>query len=362
VPDRDGEATESWGQPPAPAPTGASRLRRFAGGAVGVTVIVVVFAVLLPRIANYSEVWDVVTSLSDRALLALAVATVINVLTYGPPWMASLPGLGFRQSMVLTQSSSALSMAVPGGDAVGIAASYAMLTQWGFRRHAVAAAVVVTGVWNQIVNVTLPLFALGLLLLSGGSSPVLVTAGMIGMAAIAVLVVALVLIMRSERQAVAIGDRAERLANRLLRAIRRPPRSGWGASFAHFRSEAIDLLAARWAVITVAAFVGHLTVFGVLLVSLRVTGVGADQVTWVEAMAAWGLVRLLTAIPITPGGIGIVELGLSTALVGFGAGDAEAVAAVLLYRVLTTLPTLVLGAVLGLTWRRHRAPRTQADA
>jgi uncharacterized membrane protein YbhN (UPF0104 family) len=40
--------------------------------------------------------------------------------------------------------------------------------------------------------------------------------------------------------------------------------------------------------------------------------------------------------------------------VGFGADNAEAVAAVLLYRVLTVIPTLVLGGVLGLTWRRHR--------
>jgi uncharacterized protein (TIRG00374 family) len=85
--------------------------------------------------------------------------------------------------------------------------------------------------------------------------------------------------------------------------------------------------------------------------------VPSSEVTWVEAMAAWGLVRLLTAVPITPGGVGIVELGLSSALVGFGAGNAEAVAAVLLYRVLTVVPTLVLGAALGLTWRRYRAPK-----
>jgi uncharacterized protein (TIRG00374 family) len=94
-------------------------------------------------------------------------------------------------------------------------------------------------------------------------------------------------------------------------------------------------------------------VFGVLLVALRATGVGSDEVSWVEALAAWGLVRLLTAVPLTPGGVGIVELGLSGALVGFGAHNAEAVAAVLLYRALTVLPTLLLGAVLGLTWRRH---------
>ena len=56
-----------------------------------------------------------------------------------------------------------------------------------------------------------------------------------------------------------------------------------------------------------------------------------------------------------------MELGLASALVGFGASNAEAVAAVLLYRVLTVLPSLVLGAICGLTWRRHRAAEP-ADA
>ena len=100
--------------------------------------------------------------------------------------------------------------------------------------------------------------------------------------------------------------------------------------------------------------VGHLAVFAVLLVALRATGVDAGEVGWVEALAAWGLVRLLSAVP-GPGeaGVGIVELGLSSALVGFGAHNAEAVAAVLLYRALTVLPSLALGAVLGLTWRKR---------
>jgi putative heme transporter len=335
-------------------PPAKSRLRRIAGTAGGFAVVAVVFAVILPRIADYSEVWDVMTRLTTAELLALAVATLINVATYGPPWMAALPGLGYRQSMVLTQTSTALSVAVPGGDAVGIAASYAMLRGWGFNRSAVAVAVVVTGVWNQIVNIVLPLLALSLLLLSGGSSPLLLTAGLIGMAAVAAVAVALALVLRGEPQARATGERAERLANRALRLARRHPRAGWGEAVVQFRRETIDLLARRWAAITVAAFAGHLAVFGVLIVSLRATGVDAGQVSWVEALAAWGLVRLLTAVPVTPGGVGIVELGLSSALVGFGADNAEAVAAVLLYRVLTVIPTLVLGGILGLTWRRHR--------
>lgn len=327
--------------------------RRIAAAVLALLVIAVVFAELLPRIADYGDVWAVVMTLSPAALAALATATVINLATFAPPWMAAIPGLGYWNATVLTQVSTALSIAVPGGDAAGIAASYAMLRRWGVGRRPVAVAVVVTGVGNQLVNVLLPLLALALLVTTGGSSPLLLTAGLIGIAAITVLTVAIVFVLRGERPAYAVGRRAEWLANHVLALLRRPPREGWGEGLVRFRRETIDLVARRWPALAGSLILGHLTVFGVLMVALRVTGVGGDEVGWVEGLAAWGLIRLLSAVPVTPAGVGIVELGLSSALVGFGAHNAQAVAAVLLYRALTVLPTLVLGAVLGLTWRKH---------
>jgi uncharacterized membrane protein YbhN (UPF0104 family) len=341
-----------------PAKPSRSGIRRYAGGALAVAVIVVVFALLLPRIADYAEVIDVIRGLSLEAIAALTVAAIVNVATFGPPWMAALPGLTYRQSMVLTQTSTALSSAVPGGDAVGIGVSYGMLRQWGFEPHPVAVAVLLTGLWNQMLNVLLPLLALALLLLEGERQPLLTTAGLIGLAAVVAVGVGLGMVLRGERQAAAVGARAERLANPVLRLVRRPPLHNLPETFVHFRRETIEVLARRWHWITIAQLVGHLTVFAVLLVALRVTGVSQDEVDWVEALAAWGLIRLLTAIPITPGGLGVVELGLSGALVGFGADNAEVVASVLLYRALTYVPPIILGALLGLTWRRHRVPDT----
>ena len=81
---------------------------------------------------------------------------------------------------------------------------------------------------------------------------------------------------------------------------------------------------------------------------------GLRSTALIEAFAAWSLARLLGSIPITPGGLGIVEVGLTTALVGFGGKNAEVVAAVLVYRFLTMVPTLVLGLVAAATWKRHR--------
>ena len=81
----------------------------------------------------------------------------------------------------------------------------------------------------------------------------------------------------------------------------------------------------------------------------------------IECFAAFSLIRLLTAVPITPGGLGVVELGLTGGLVAFGAGQEAAVAGVLLYRALTMLPVIVIGAICFLLWRRVAAPTPQAS-
>src|SRR5215204_3744718 len=151
-----------------------------------------------------------------------------------------------------------------------------------------------------------------------------------------------------------VGDLAARAASWGKRLFRKTPVTWDGEAFVRFRARTNSLLRRRWHVLTLATLAGHFTVYLVLLVSLRVLGVTADEVTAVEAFAAWSLVRLLGSIPITPGGLGVVELGLTTALVGFGGDQVEIVAAVLVYRFLTIVPTLVIGLLAGVTWKRYR--------
>jgi len=156
-----------------------------------------------------------------------------------------------------------------------------------------------------------------------------------------------------------VGTYAMRIANWTLARFRRGPVS-WGAeSFVRFRNNAIGLLRRRWHLLTLATLAGQLSVFVVFLVSLRVTYVTSGQVDWIEAFAAWSLARLLGSVPITPGGLGLVEVGVTTALVGFGGHDTSVVAAVLLYRALTIVPTLVIGLAAAATFR---GPKAKSDA
>jgi uncharacterized protein (TIRG00374 family) len=327
--------------------------KRLLGGAGTIAIVVAVFVFVLPQIADYREVVDVLGELRWQDWLLLVGATVLNLATFPPPWMAALPGLGYRQALALTQASTALAIVSPAGAAVGMAGSYSMLRSWGFGSAPVGLAVAVTGIWNQLANLVFPVVALALLTAADESHPALRTAALVAVVILAVVLVSFALTLSRPRRARRIGGWAARVVNRLKRIGRLEPISWGPESFVRFRAQALGLLRRRWHVITVGTIVGHLTVFVLLVVCLRVVGVTVSEVSGVEAFAAWALVRILGAIPLTPAGVGIVEIGLSGALVAFGASNAEAVTATLLYRAFTVLPTLALGLVAAATWRSH---------
>ena len=333
--------------------------RRYAFAGAGFAIVVVTFAVLLPKIADYRDVWDVVTTLTWQWIAVLVVATALNLSTFAPPWMVTLPGLDFRRALEMTQASTALSILAPGGAAIGMAGSWGMLRGWGYPTRAVTRAITLTGVWNQLANLFFPVVALFMLKADGGETALLGTAAFVGVAVFGVVVALLVLVLYSESLAQEVGNAVARFVTWAKARVRRGPASFSGTSFTRFRNEAVDLLARRWHALTLATLAGSLTVFLLLVLSLRAVGVPASQVDLIEIFAAWSLVRIIGAIPITPGGFGVVELGLTTALVALGGANAGVVAAVLIYRFLTVVPTLVLGGLAALTWRSRSRVLTE---
>jgi putative heme transporter len=325
-------------------------MKRHLLGVVGLVLIVATFAYFLPKIADYRDVWGIVKELSWEWVLALLAVTALNIATFAPPWLVLLPGLRFWPALLMTQASTALSIVVPGGAAVGIAGAYGMLRRWGFPAVSVARSVTLVSLWNQLTNLVYPIVALFLLVVGGEETAVLATAAFVGVAIFGVVVGALVLVLYSSRAAGEIGDAAARLATWTGAKFRRGPVAWGGPSFERFRADVVELLARRWHLLTLTTFAGSLTVFAVLLVALRALQVPASQVSIEEAFAAWALARLLGSIPITPGGIGVVELSLSASLIAFGGNNAGVVAAVLVYRFLTMVPTIALGLIAAASW------------
>jgi uncharacterized protein (TIRG00374 family) len=194
----------------------------------------------------------------------------------------------------------------------------------------------------------------------GAGSTGLATAAAVGIAVLAAALVLFGLTLRSDDLAARVGNWSSRAASSLRRVVRKPPVTQWGPSFVRFRSDTVDLLRGRWIPLTAATVVSHLSLYAVLLIALRHVGVSDAEVGWAEVLAAFAFVRLVSALPITPGGLGVVELGLTAALVAAGGDEAQVVAAVLVFRAFTYLLPIPFGALTYLAWRRGRERRRRA--
>jgi putative heme transporter len=322
-----------------------------------------IFAFLLRRV-DVAGVRAEIQEMTWFELLTIALIAAWNLITYWLLWMAVTPGLRWTQAMTVATSGTAVTNTVPGGSGIGVGLAYAMLDSWGFSRARSTLAVLVTGVWNTFIKLSLPVLALALIALQGDASRTRVAAGAAAIVLLAVAVGGFWLVLRSDRAAARLGELAQAAANRARRLIRRPPVQGWARATTKFRARARDLLAPRWPAITAAALVSHLSLYLVLLVTLRHVGVGDAEVGWAQVLFVFACGRLVTAVRFTPGGAGVVEAVLIGGLVAFGADPAQATASVLVFRALTWLLPVPLGGLtyLGWRWRQHRrgAPRAGA--
>ncbi len=335
------------------------------GFLIGVAFAVATFVFLLPRIASYAQVWRIIEAVSWQYAILLAAVTVLNLVTYSAQWVTVLPELRLKRALYVTQASTASTFVAPGGAAVGIAVSVGMLRGYGFKPRAIALALTLLSVWNQLALFGLPVLAFVLLALTGVTNHLLRAVAVVGVGVFVTGVVAFSLAFGSTRVARWSGDLIAHVVSRLRRLARLSPANFSGASFVSFRDETARLLAHRWHRLTILTFASQLSIFIVFFTCLRVLGVPSSQVGITEAFAAWAVMNLLGSLPITPGGIGIVELGLTGALTGFGGQTAPVVASVLVYRFLTIVPTLLVGLLGAIAWRferRGRSPNTAETA
>ncbi len=333
--------------------SGPPAWRRWLSWGLAAAVVVGVFVVILPQVSDMAEVWDTIRGVGAPALAALLLATMWNQVTYWLVAVAALPGLSLGKAAVMNLSSTAVANTVPAGGGVGVGLTAAILGSWDFTPAEIGRYVVVTGIWNNFVKLGMPIVALGLLAASGDATDQLVLTSAIGIVVLVASIAGLVGLLRSERVARTIGRTVESVAGRLARLVRRDGPTGLGDRAAAFREDSRELLDARWHWLTLATVVGHTSLFLVLLITLRVVGIEPDDLTWVEALAGFAFARLITAIPVTPGGVGLIELGYVGVYTQFGAPENAVVAAVLVFRMVSYLLPIPLGGLAYLLWTRN---------
>src|SRR6266540_1636935 len=355
------------GSPVAPAAPRSLRRRivRAIQVVVSLVIVVGIFVGILPKIADYSAVWATIRDLTWLELVTLLAVTVLNIVTYWPQMMAAMPGLTFWQAGVNNQSSTTIANTLPLGGALATGVSYTMFRSWGFTNGEIALEAVVTGVWNTFIKLAMPVVSLAALAFTGQATAALVVPTAIGIAVLLVAVALFALMLRSKELARRIGSRAGRAVSWIRRLLRKPPVE-WGDATVRFRKRIIGLVEKRWVALTVSTVVSHTCLYLVLLLSLRHVGVSEHEISWAQVLGAFAFIRLVSALPITPGGVGLVELGYIGTLYVAGRNrtnvpldvfKTQVAAAVLLFRALTYGAQIPLGALTYVIWQRKRSWR-----
>ena len=336
----------------------APRKRKISVGSIvafvfGIVLVVGIFVYAIPKFANYSDIWAAMKTLTPLEFWSLIGATVFNLYTYWLANQAGLIGLRIWPAAVLTQTSTTVANTLPAGGALAIGVTAAMLESWGFTAGEITLFVGVTGLWNIFAKLGMPAIALALLAITGHSNPGLVAAAVTGIVILAIAVGVLVLVFTSEAMARKVGSAVGRVLNAFRRLLRKPAVEDMDERAATFRRETIVLASRRWFMLTWTTLLSQIALFFVLLLALRNMGVSEQELPAVEVFAVYTFARLASAFPLTPGGVGVIELAY---IAGLNLADstekAQIVAAVLIFRLLTYGLQIPLGAVTYVIWRR----------
>ena len=332
---------------------GRPRLRKILRTAGSIVLVAAIFGFAVPHFASYRSVWASTAAMTWPHVLLVAVAAAASMASTWIMICAVLPTIRLREAAVVNLGSNAVANTLPAGGALAMGVSWAMLSSWGVGTAQYVLYTLVSGVWNVFARLGLPVLALLVLATAARPGGGLIAAAAVGLLLLAAMAVGLALLVRSEAFAFRAGRALQYAAVTACRLIRRRATFDVPGSLLGFRRQAGALIAARGWRITVTTAAANLTLWLVLLACLRGVGLSQAQVSWQTSLAAYAFVRLLTVLPITPGGLGITELGLIGILTA-GAGHqatAQVTAAVLLYRAVTYLPPIPLGAVACLAWR-----------
>jgi uncharacterized protein (TIRG00374 family) len=324
--------------------------KQIVQGVLGILLAIVLVVWWLPRIAGttWGAVFVTLGHVGFGSVIMLYGLMCLGLWCYTFTLTGSLPGLRHVRALIVNLCGSSAGNFLPGGGAAGVAVSYAAFRSWGFSRRAISTSIIVTGVWNILARLILPVGALTALLVAGGNLPSsVVKGGLIGAGAGVALLALFVVALASERVTRALG----RALNHVLRSLHQRFKSlhevGIDEFIADQRVRMVSVVRHGWAKMTFG-LLGYFAIFYVLFwQSLQIVGL---RMPFSHIFAAYAVGRLLTAIGVTPGGIGVTEGGAVAVLVAFGADPAQALAGTVLFSLYTHVMEVPLGALAFLSW------------
>ncbi len=316
------------------APTKRGRKQSVQSRAVKRTLLLVVslfvfYYVVIPTFAKSRDSADRLAQLNPLWILLAIGLEVASLLCYTVLTRVTLPSqprLSLFTIFRIQMSTKAVGNLVPGGSAAGGTLGYSLFTTAGVSPAAAGFTLASVGLGSAVVLNLILWITLLISIPMNGFRPAYVTAAIVGVLLLA-FAAGLVYLLIEGRD----------LAERVLRAIfRKLPyvEEETAARFVHQTADRIQDLAqqpelVRRGVLWAAAnWVLDASCLWVLLHAFGYT------MNPINLIVAYGVVNVVASIPLTPGGLGVVEFTLPALLATFGAPAQAATFAVLAWRLI----------------------------
>jgi uncharacterized membrane protein YbhN (UPF0104 family) len=261
-------------------------------------------------------------------------------------------------------TGTAITNSVPSGGALALPVNYAMYMSWGFTPESVTAGLLAAGVWDWFGRIALPILAVVVVALMGDAIWWMWLVSLAGVLIVTIMVVVLVKVLGSEEGAQKFADWLDHMGTWVFDRIHRT-KPDIVAAVLQFRTDLNSIVQTRAIRLSAATVFNHAAMTMLFTVSVYAVGVTTDQIPIPWMILAFSLGRFLVMIPVSPGGLGLVDLGwLGLLTMGWQTTnpgvpvDHDLIAAgVLLFRGLSLIPPIPIGMASWLFWRVNKSWR-----
>lgn len=297
------------------------------------------------------EVFGAFDELDEFNPLWWIAMVVLQIGSYGSMWAVQKIAVRAEQigPVVTSQlASNAFGRVVPGGVAAAGALQYAMLTRAGVPAGQAASGMTASSVLVFGILLALPVLALPAVLFGAPVDPGLGKAALIGAVLFLLLFAVGTAAILGDRPLLLVGRAAQSVRNRIRRG--QPPLTDLPQRLLRERNSVTMVLGERWWEALLLA-VGRWLLDYLTLLAAVVAIHGDPRPSTV--LLAFCAAQFLGTLPLTPGGLGFVEAGLSGTLALAGVPAGAAVVATLAYRLVSFWLPIPAGAVAAILHRRH---------
>jgi hypothetical protein len=315
---------------------------------IGLLVFAVVIYGVAPAVLGVLNAWPEVVDIEPYWFAGMIGA---QLLSWGGMWLLQRLAVDARSWWPVVTSnmaSGAFGRVVPGGAAAAGALQYSMLVQAGISASLAGIGIGAASIVVLATLAALPVLAVPAALLGVAIPTRLMQAAFIGVALFLLLLAAGATLLASDRAVLAVGRLWIRVGTRLR--PRHPPAHDLPERWRDERDLVRRALGRRWWEAVGGAAGRWLFDWLTLLTALAAVGQHPSPTLVLLAFCA---AQLLAQIPITPGGLGVVEAGLTGTLVLIGVPASAAAVATLAYRLVSYWLALPAGGAAYLYHRRR---------